>query len=240
MGKMIVKWKQVRKKTQFKVVVGIVVGIVITIVAIAIAYGAGLRITYAPELENNWDSISAYAAWAGVIVAVISALASFLAVWFAIKVADKQNKIALFEKRYAIYREINRCHTFSFIVKLTKNSDEGRKAFLNSFEKEALIDVDQTKINTETDMGWNLKVLMRVQKLLETLRQSKFLFADEPCIFKYTEEIATAITILVAPISMNDKEFEQARKKFIELMNNEMYDKVLNEMEEELQLKRTM
>lgn len=227
------KWNKYWSKIWFKLLI-IAIGV---LVVVGLLYCAGLRITYAPELENNWDSISAYAAWFSVVVSIVGVGASFAAVWYAIRVADKQNKIALFEKRYAIYREINRCHTFGFIVKFTENSDEGRKAFLTSFEKESLVDVDQTKINTETDMNWNLKVLMRVQKLLETLRQSKFLFADEPCIFKYTEEIATAITILVAPISMNDKEFGQARKKFIDLMNDEMYNKVLDKMEKELQVK---
>ena len=28
----------------------------------------GFRITYAPELDNNWDAISAVAEWAGVVV----------------------------------------------------------------------------------------------------------------------------------------------------------------------------
>ena len=31
----------------------------------------GFRITYAPELDNNWDAISAVAEWAGVVVGAI-------------------------------------------------------------------------------------------------------------------------------------------------------------------------
>ena len=56
----------------------------------------GFRITYAPDLNNHWDAISGVAAWVGTIGTVG---AIFAAIW----VADRQNKIALFEKRYENY-----------------------------------------------------------------------------------------------------------------------------------------
>ena len=69
--------------------------IVVTAVAFIMAL-FGWRISYAPGLENSWDAVSAVAAWAGVF-------SSFIAIWFAIqvpkKIAEQQNKIALFEKR---------------------------------------------------------------------------------------------------------------------------------------------
>lgn len=176
-----------------------------------------------------------------IVISFISVVVSGFAIWFAVqvpnKIAEEQNRIAIFEKRYSVYREIYRCHTFGFIAQFTENSDEVRKAFLTSFEKEVLIDVDQTKIHMETDLSWNLKILMRIQTLLETLRQSEFLFADNPWICEYSENVASLITELVAPISMDDKEFIQAKKKFLDLMNDKMYDKVLDKIEEELQLK---
>lgn len=78
---------------------------VIIILAVML-YSVGFRITYAPELENSWDAISALAAWVGVI-------ASFIAIWYAIqvpkKIADRQDKIALFEKRYESFQLFQRC-----------------------------------------------------------------------------------------------------------------------------------
>ena len=50
------------------VVTWIVVGELLIALA---AWCTGFRITYAPELDNNWDAISAVAAWAGVIVGAI-------------------------------------------------------------------------------------------------------------------------------------------------------------------------
>ncbi len=66
-------------------------------------YAFGFRITYAPELENSWDAISACAAWAGV---VMSFVAIMFAIWVPIRIANRQDKIALFEKRYEIYDKI--------------------------------------------------------------------------------------------------------------------------------------
>lgn len=69
--------------------------------AIAVVLGVlhllGFRITF---IEPNWDAISAWAAWVGVA-------ASFIAIWFTIqipkKIADRQDKIALFGKRFECY-----------------------------------------------------------------------------------------------------------------------------------------
>lgn len=76
------------------------VAIVAVLVIALILFFCGFRITYAPDLENSWDAISACAAWVGVV-------ASFIAIWYAIqipkKIAKDQNRIALFEERYEAY-----------------------------------------------------------------------------------------------------------------------------------------
>lgn len=46
-------------------------------------------------------------------ISLVSVVVSGIAIWFAIRVADKQNKIALFEKRYAVYDTLLHCITFS-------------------------------------------------------------------------------------------------------------------------------
>lgn len=72
----------------------------VLVFVIVVLYCLGFRITYAPELENSWNAVSAVATCVGV-------LASFIAIWFAIrvpkKIAEEQNKIALFEKRFTCY-----------------------------------------------------------------------------------------------------------------------------------------
>ena len=83
------------------------VACVVLLAVLVIAFLLGFRITYAPELENSWEAISGVATWAEVIVAIISVIASFMAVWYAIrvpqKIAERQDRIALFEKRCECY-----------------------------------------------------------------------------------------------------------------------------------------
>ena len=102
------KWNKYWSKIWFKLLI-ITIGV---LVVVGLLYCAGLRITYAPELENNWDSISAYAAWFSVVVSIVGVGASFAAVWYAIQIpkqiADEQNKIALFEKRFTCFQLIER------------------------------------------------------------------------------------------------------------------------------------
>ena len=87
-----------------------IVALTLVVALLGFLYHIGFRITYAPELENSWDAISACAAWAGVFVSAIGVVASFVAIWFAIrvpkKIAEQQDKIALFEKRYDCYSVI--------------------------------------------------------------------------------------------------------------------------------------
>ena len=53
----------------------------------------GFRITYAPELDNNWDAISAVAEWAGVIIGAI--IVPFAVVWLQHKWDSNKEEIAL-------------------------------------------------------------------------------------------------------------------------------------------------
>lgn len=116
--------------------------LIVATLLIAIGGGAmylfGWRVTYLPELENSWDAVSAVAAWGGVIVAIASTTASFLAVWFAIqvpkKIAEQQNKIALFEKRYQVYTSTMKIVQVANKILLSKSDDvNGAKNYFDHF-----------------------------------------------------------------------------------------------------------
>ena len=74
----------------------------------------GFRITYNPSLDNNWDAISACAAWAAVVV---SGLAIYFAIQAPKKIAEEQNRIALFEKRYEEVKRIGLIFTEFYRIK---------------------------------------------------------------------------------------------------------------------------
>lgn len=101
--KKFIKWKW------FPLTVSILIVAIVVISAFIMAL-FGWRITYAPELESSWEAISACAEWVGVLVSVVGVVASFVAIWYAVQVpkriADRQDKIALFEKRYECYTAI--------------------------------------------------------------------------------------------------------------------------------------
>lgn len=98
------------KKKWFPLIIGVMILLLVGVIMALL----GFRITYAPKLETSWDAVSAVAAWVGVLVAIMSTVASFLAIWFAIqipkKIADRQDKIALFEKRYECFQTFEKCH----------------------------------------------------------------------------------------------------------------------------------
>jgi len=96
------------KKTLYSLIMWIIVSLCVIII---ILYFCGFRITYAPNLENNWDSISACAGWFG---AVASAVAIFVAINIPKKIAEQQNKISLFEKRYSVF------YIFSFLISVVE------------------------------------------------------------------------------------------------------------------------
>lgn len=104
---------------------------------IFLMYQLGFRITYAPDLENNWDAISGTASWVSVIVSVLGVIASFFAVWSAIqvpkKIAELQIKVDLFEKRYRVYRTLILCDSFSALVSISTGLADIEIFFINLF-----------------------------------------------------------------------------------------------------------
>lgn len=151
----------------------------VIIILAVILYSVGFRITYAPELENSWDAISAVAAWASVI-------ASFIAIWFAIRVpsliAKRQDAIALFEKKIECYIAIQRLLAFATSIK-EENTVDGicRKFFITmgypiqNFQNSDLLDL-----------------ICHFQKLVMRIITGQYLYK----IF-YTEDLQTLINGII-------------------------------------------
>lgn len=67
--------------------------IIIELLTAIVMWCFGFRITYAPDLDNNWDAISAVAEWAGVIVGAI--IVPLVVVWLQHKWDSNKEEIAL-------------------------------------------------------------------------------------------------------------------------------------------------
>ncbi|OUN11552.1 hypothetical protein B5G38_15410 [Gemmiger sp. An87] len=131
----------------------------------------GWRFTYAPELENSWNAISSVAAWTGTIIGLSGVVASFLAVWFAIqvpkKIADRQDKIALFEKRYECFQIFEKLHVLYKQIKDKECAlDELRERSKYLFGK-----LEWKEISKEIIMD-------TIEKFEYTIHQMQFLFPE--------------------------------------------------------------
>ena len=206
----------------------IVAILIVAIVAFVMAL-FGWRITYVPGLENSWEAISAVAAWAG-------AIGTVAAVFSAIYVANRQNRIALFEKRYKVYNEICNCGTFSYALKLANSKEDISMIFLTTFEGKSLINDLTLNENSVERMRLHCNAVIRSRELLVTLKESKFLFTQAPWFFQYIESMAEKLMLLLTPLSMDDTDLSKQKAEFVSMIHSETYNKVLRQMEKELQL----
>lgn len=214
--------KQLIKKRWFVFLLGILLAIVVLLGIGVILYCNGYRITYPQQFETSWDAVSGFAAWFGVGVSILSAAASVAAIWFAVQVADKQNKIELFEKRYEIYNIAIGCQIFA---KMLSNKSDVIKSFLAAF------------CRIPTDAQEKDATFVREQAALITLKtiQVAFLFKNRT-ILLYMKKVDEAIADLVTG-QLNGKEnLEEKKQEVIKLVNDKQFTQILNEMQRELNL----
>lgn len=200
-----------------------VVVLCLGLVFLLLMYQMGFRITYAPDLENSWNAISGTASW-------VSAIASFLAVWSAIqvpkKIAERQIKVDLFEKRYRVYRTLISFDFFSALVFISKEPGDIEVFFYQSF----------CNISEEPKMYQYKLFAAKYVQVTETLAESKFLFSGD--IWKDVCKIIDSIKKLV-PIGekgMSKEEFDKAKQDYLDAMKSCELKLILNKMEQELNL----
>ena len=113
----------------------IIAGVVVVCALVVWAYKAGWRITYAPELETSWECVSA-------IASVASAVGTVAAVWFAIrvpkKIAEEQNRIELFEKRYQVYNALFKFNILAHAILEYSQTSEQAINFFDAFSSSGI------------------------------------------------------------------------------------------------------
>ena len=75
-------------------------------------YHKDFRITYAPELENSWDAISACAAWAGAIGTIAVLWYNHRSIRLAQYSVQQAINLQLYEKRLALYTDLSKSDAF--------------------------------------------------------------------------------------------------------------------------------
>lgn len=179
------------------------IGFLILLGLVLFLYFRGFRITYAPELENSWAAVSAFASWASVIPSVGAIVT---AIWIPKRIAKRQDDIALFEKRLEVYNCIKNCYGFSQIIQNSIANEYFDEYFLASFGDEV--------------MGVNYKDTLHadVQKVLRhtvhKIRQGAFLFdSEKKAMFN---KLASSLSALVN-CSVDHANFGGVRKEYISI-----------------------
>ena len=102
------------------------------------------------DLIRAIQDLGQYAFWdyilfgANVISVIISAFALFAAIRVPKKIAENQNKIALFEKRYECFQFFEKCYLFGKALKNNENRNDMKKDCL------ILFDINVESIDLET------------------------------------------------------------------------------------------
>lgn len=199
--------------------------LLVLVFVIVILYWLGFRITYAPELENSWEAVSAVAAWAGVVV-------SFVAIWFAVqvpkKIAEQQNKIALFEKRLEFYLTLKKLESISVSMNNLKepiNNKSIQNVFVLTFTQEPklYVEYDRDGIYDKT-----AKYLIEIKSILDA---GPFLFSLD--MKKYIIEI---IQNLVELLYYSDQTGIEDKIKIYKENIENIKDDILPLVENELDL----
>lgn len=181
-----------------------VLTLLIAVFVIALLALLGFRITYAPSAENTWDAISGCAACATVIV-------SIWAIYYTIsvpkKIAEEQNKISLFEKRFESFSAFQRYEAFANQLKDTTELNKYKKAFLTCFYESTTV-----SISIEDAM-------FRIKTLSTPLHQMIFLYDDIPV--KEISDMFSCLLDLVAALQ-EDKNVDELKSKYINIVDEFM------------------
>lgn len=204
----------------------------IIVAALIIFLGCiGFRITYNPALESSWEAVSAVAAWAGVIT---SFAAIVTAVWIPKKIAEQQNKIALFEKRYALYNTVCSCmQVAKLISERTQNINEAYQGCWQILGGYYFTGEDKSKTQDMSD--W-LRCHPAAMVAIDKMRESNFLFSTKTK--RFTEELVEIwrdIFNVYTPF-MKKCEYDNIKKKFSALCTQFERGGIRDEIEKVLDL----
>lgn len=201
------------KKLKLRSIIWLIIAEVIIVIAGLLL---GFRITYAPYLENNWDAIAAVASWASVAV---SGMAIYYAIQVPRKIAEDQNRIALFEKRYAVYDMLNNCIGYAYMLKrFNESGEDWKKWFFICFSEHTTLD---------DVLSWEEQGIL-YNTVSNTLRQVEPLFGTD--ISAPITELTTRLLLLIQAEHHHDNVLKRQAEyiKQVELIEKEYLPQIKN------------
>ena len=182
------------------------------------------------EIHNIANSIDALAQprfidWLAVIFSFVSIAISGVAIWFAVqvpkKIADKQDKIALFEKRYECFQLFEKCY---ILYRQIKDKDYTLEE-LRRKSRYILGKLNWEDITREV-------AIKQIEQYEYILHQMDFLFPE----IDENDTCQLYITLQAFLVSViEDEGIDESKKKYIESMQN-FYEKHSNTIFDSLRI----
>lgn len=205
-----------------KIIIKKMIPLLIVLIVPTIMFGLGFKITYNPKLENNWEAISACAGWGAVLASAISIL---IATAVPGKIANSQNKIALFEKRYSVYIQLQKCISFEKDLRVNIGNI-GPKTVNLLFSNVFIGNAKDSEINPQ------YKINILLNDVCNKIRQAEFLFDK-----KSSDEIvllSNALLKLLAPTN-SEYDVEESIAAYVNQATI-INDQILPKIQEQLKL----
>ncbi len=189
------------------------------------------------NIANEAAYIIAAPNWADKLLFISSLLAIVAAIFVAhrqngivlkqAEIAEQQNKIALFEKRYTVYENVSKVVRVANEIVKSNHADDIWDAFQNVFVDE------YSHSETEDINSWRMSFILNIHGKLE---QAEFLFS---------EDISDAILLLRVNLLLfarrtyaesDDETFEERKMMFYQVAKNIETNKILERIREDLRL----
>lgn len=174
--------------------------------------------------------------WADILSVVLSLLAVTVAgvvAWKQSKIsreqasiADKQNKIALFEKRLEIYNILSSCSSSVRILEVADNSENILKYLF-------IILSDNSKKQNKSERN---EVQLHLANCSAKLMQARFFFSEG--IASYIADVSIELLILAhADVEKDGQEkFNEKKQRYFEAVNNLDKNKVFTNIRDEMKM----
>ena len=223
--------KDLIRKRWFVFLLGILIAVIALLIFGLILYCNGYRIVYPEQFETSWDAVSAVASWAGIIVSIASAIAAFMAVWYAIRVSDKQNRISLFEKKYELFEIISDCKTFSDLLENAKCNMDVRIMFFASF----------CYRSPNSEAKNSTFIAAKYLEIIRKIKQVGFLFGEIDGLAHLPKLIGTLTNLLVNCCKESKADdlddLQEKKQRFSDYINSKDYKDLIDAMQNQLLLK---
>ena len=175
----------------------------------------------------NWaDIMSVCFSLAAVIVACIVAWRQNEISRKQASMADKQNRIALFEKRFEVYEILSSCRSSARIINQVDKDEDVLRYMFNSF-------TGYQEIYQKFDRN---KASLYLMNCSAKLRLADFIFPEE--IAYYINEISFKLSTLAYydPIADGPEKYSEAKQKYLKAIEDFDENRVLRLISEEMKM----